>query len=466
MPFPALPGYDTTESGLLVPSGMQATSHFGAVTNTETPDPWLVDWVSGGRASAGVRVSPTTSMALAAYYACLNIIAQDCAKLPLQVLKRTKSGREKAEDHDLWPILMEEFNEDMTAYVGRETMSHHAPGWGNAYGYIERDRSMRRTEGEVVGIYPIHPARVTVERNDRTGELEYHIYEGYSASERDEIPAIIPARDMLHIKGLSPDGILGYSVAQIARESLGLSLAAQEFGASFYGNGATPTGILTHPQKLSQQAKEALTAQWHKRPKGATAVLEEGFTWQQITIPPEQAQFLVTRQFQVLEICRWFRMQPHKVQDLTNAHHTNIESQNIEHVVDTMMPWHVRWEQEINRKLLRGTEYYAKHDVRALLRGDSQMRAEYYHKMFMVGAYSPNNILELEDMNGYEGGDERFLQSQYAPVRKIADGTAQRARQAPTTVSRRAPIAPDSPEARVNGHHKLVEALMSSEGDD
>ena len=133
------------------------------------------------------------------------------------------------------------------------------------------------------------------------------------------------------------------------------------------------------------------------------------------------------------------------------VHDPNIESQNIEHVTDTMLPWYVKWEQEINRKLLTGTPYYVKHDVRGLLRGDSAARAAYYQTMFMIAAYSPNMILELEDDNPYEGGDERFLQIQYAPVQKIVDGTARQPRQRPR------PLSPSEPSAQQNGHRVLLE---------
>lgn len=455
------PGFTAMPSGLLMPVDLQAASpHFGDVTNSQTPSPWLVDWFQGGAPSrAGVRVSPHSSMSLAAYYACLRVIAEDCAKLPLVVYERKERGREKAADHWLWPILQEHFNDDMTAYTGREVMSHHAPGWGNAYGYIIRDRSMTRREGQVEGIYPLHPSRVRPERDPDTGGIRYRVYRAVGNRTVQDVPELVPARDMLHLKNLGPDGLVGYSMAQIAQESLGLSMAAQTYGAAFFGNSGMPSGILKHPGRLGAEGRQNVKQAWDERyggPGGAggTAVLEEGMSWEAISIPPEQAQFLQTRAFQIREICRWFRMQPHKIADLADAHHTNIESQNIEHVVDTMMPWHVRWEQEINRKLLAGTPYYVKHDVRALLRGDSQARSEYYRALFMVGAYSPNDILELEDMNPYEGGDERFLQIQYAPVRKIVDGTA---RQPRSVGAPRRGVPQDAPEAHVNGWHRLEE---------
>lgn len=452
----APPGYTAHESGLLLPVDLSA-SHFGGQTNSQTPDPWLVDWFAGGgrRSSAGQRVTPQGSLALPAYYACLNVIAQDCAKLPLVVYERMAEGRRKADEHWLWPIVMDEFNEDMTAYVGREVMSHHAPGWGNAYGFILRDRSMSRREGEVIGIYPIHPSRVWPERDDATGDLQYRVYRGDTLRQRtQDVPDIVPASDMIHLKGLSTDGLVGFSVAQIAAESIGLGLAAQQYGASFFGNGGMPSGLLTHPGKFKdEEAIRKLKERWDNAGNG-TRVLEDGLTWTDVTVPPEQAQFLLTQQFSVIQICRMFRMSPHKVQDLTNAHFDNIETSNIDHTVDTMMPWHIRWEQEINRKLLKGTPFYVKHDVRALMRGDSKARAEYYRSQFMIGALSPNDIRELEEQNPFPGGEEYFLQIQYAPIRKIVDGTARQPRQA------QRPLSPGDTTAHVNGYQNGHHALM------
>jgi HK97 family phage portal protein len=430
----------------------------GARTDTQSPSPWLLDWAQGGRrSSAGVHVSPHGSLALAAYYACLRVIAEDCAKLPLQVLEHLERGRRKAVEHWLWPILHDQFNDDMTAITGREVMTHHVVGWGNTYGYIMRDRSMTRRDGQPVGIYPLHPARVRPQRDPQTGQIVYRVYRHLTEPDAREIPEIVPARDMIHLKGLGPDGLIGYSIAQIAAESLGLSLAAQRYGASFFGNSATPSGVLKHPMTLSEEAQKHLKASHLEQHGGPDAsqglmILEEGMEWQSIAIPPEQAQFLETRQFQVREVCRWFRMQPHKIGDLTDAHHTNIESQNIEHVTDTMLPWYVKWEQEINRKLLAGTSYYTKHDVRGLLRGDSAARAAYYQTMFMIAAYSPNMILELEDDNPYEGGDERFLQIQYAPVQQIVDGTARRQARLPER-----PRSPADAATQTHGHRPWLE---------
>lgn len=449
MPEPSVPpGYTATANGILLPTDLRASD---ALSDLRDPSAWLTAWSSGGRyGHSGVAVSPQTSLGLATYYACLNVLAQDCAKLPLPVLEELDRGRRKAREHRLWQILQYRFNDDMTAYVGRWLMTHHAAGWGNGYGLLLRDRSMTRTDGEITGIYPLHPSRVWPER-DAEGHLVYRVRRGTGWRDQREVPETVPASDMLHLKGPSPDGLRGWSVCELAAESLGLSLAAQEYGAAFFGNSATPSGVLKHPARLSDQAAAHLKTSWQERHGGpglsqGVAVLEEGMDWQAITIPPEQAQFLQTRLFQVPEVARWFRMGLHKIQDLTNAHYNNLEHQNLEHVIDTMQPWHIAWEQEIWVKLLAGTPYYVKHDTRALLRGDHAARAEYYRAMTQIGAYSINDVRELEDLNPIEGGDLHYLQIQYAPIERIADGTARPPRQRPT------PVSPRAPSARVNGH--------------
>ena len=443
-------GYTLHEgSGLFVPVELRAD----ALSDLTSPTAWLVDWsYGGGRATSGVPVSPQTSMAISTYYACIRAIAEDCGKLQLQTLERLARGKRQACEHPLWSILHDRFNQDMTAMSARETITHHALGWGNGYGLISRDRSMRRSkEGSVTGIYPIHPSRVRPYRNLDTGLIEYHIFHQRYALGNPNLPLIAPAEDMLHVKGLGPDGIIGYSVCALAAESLGISLATQEYGASFFGNSARPSGILSHPGQLRDEARQHLKQSWQESHGGpgrsqGTAVLEEGVTWTPISLPPEQAQWLGTRQFQIFEVCRWFRMPPSKIQDFTHAHFNNVEQQNIDYAVDTLTPWLVRWEQELVKKLFWGTDYYAKHDMRALLRGAVKDRANYYRMMFSIAALSPNDIRGLEDLDPYQGGDERFLQIQYAPVSQVALGAQGRIKRVQREL---APLeqVPDTPES-------------------
>lgn len=426
-------GYTTTASGLFIPTTLQAD----ALSDLRNPTAWLTDWASGGQVAAGVAVSPRSSMGLSAYYACIRAIAEDCAKLPLQVLERLERGRRQAREHELWKILHDQFNDEMASFTVREVMTHWALGWGNGYGMILRDRSLTLRDGAVDGIYPIHPQRVTVSRDSQTQRLLYTIAMGERIRESVVAPMVIPQEDMIHLRGPSPDGVLGYSIAQVAAESLGLSIAAQRYGAGFFGNSGRPGGILSHPGTLSDPARQHLRESWEATHGGSanagkTAVLEEGMTWTPISIPPEQAQFLDTRNFQVREVCRWFRMPPHKIADLADAKWANVESENTSYVVDTLTPWLTRWEQELQMKLLLMDDaYYVRHNVNSLLRGDVATRTTYYRSMVNIGAMSPNDVRELEELNPYDGGDEYFLQTNMATVKSIVDGTAQQRQRMP-----------------------------------
>ena len=247
---------------------------------------------------------------------------------------------------------------------------------------------------------------------------------------------VLPQRDMLHLRGLG-DGIVGYSVAQMAAESLGLSLAAQQFGAQFFGNGTHTGGIFTHPQTLSDTAQQHLRESLDRYRIGGddamkVLLLEEGMKYETATIPPEDAQFLETRQFQVVEVARWFRLPPHKIQELTHATFSNIEHQGLEYVVDTLQPWLVRWEQELKRKLfVDETDFFAEHQVLGLLRGDQQARSNYYRTLFYIGAVSPNDIRELENQNPIvdedgdldPSGNMYFCQNNLATLQTIAKQT-------------------------------------------
>jgi HK97 family phage portal protein len=420
------------------------------LSELQHPTAWMTEAFGGQPVSSKVYVSPATSLGLSTYYACIRAIAEDCAKLPFQVFELMERGRRKAPEHWLSPLLGTEFNEQMTAFIGRELLTSWALGWGNGYARIIRDQSMTRYEGEVIGLEPLHPRRVVVQRDRQTGRLLYLIRAGVTGREAETF-GVVDQGDMLHLRGPGSDGILGYSIAQIAAESLGLSLAAQQYGASFFGNSGRPGGILSHPGRLEDKARVNLRESWEATHGGTsnagkTAVLEEGITWTPITIPPEQAQFLDTRNFQVREICRWFRMPPHKVADLSDAKWANVESENISYVVDTLGPWFVRWEQEIQSKLLPESSYYAKHNVTALLRGDMAARAEYYRALVGIGVYSLNEVRELEEMSPFEGGDEHFLQLNMSTVKRIADGTAQ-----PRRALR---PAPPVPAASTNGQRR------------
>lgn len=396
------------------------------------PTAWLVSWALGGRTRAGIDVSPAAAMTLPAYYAALRCISEDVGKLPLITYERLEPrGKRRATEHPLYDLLHDAPNEYMTAMTWRETLSHHCLAWGNGYSEIIRQG------GDVVALgRPIHPSRITPQFTE-TGDLVYEVHTGDLYTHRvppdRPLTYTLPQRDMIHLRGLG-DGIIGYSVAQMAAESLGLSLAAQQFGAQFFGNSTHTGGIFTHPNTLSDTAQQHLRESLDRYRMGGddalkVLLLEEGMKYERATIPPEDAQFLETRQFQVVEVARWFRLPPHKLQELTHATFSNIEHQGLEYVVDTLQPWLVRWEQELKRKLfVDDPEFFAEHQVLGLLRGDQQARSNYYRTLFYIGAVSPNDIRELENQNPIvdadgdldPSGNMYFCQNNLATLQTIA----------------------------------------------
>ena len=285
----------------------------------------------------------------------------------------------------------------MGAFAWRETMLGHGLLWGNGYAEIERSNS-----GRALAMWPLAPDRVQVDRDD-AGRV---IYRYWSPSGE---PTVLPARDVFHLHGPGFDGITGYSVIRLAKESVTLGLAAEAFGGTFFGRGVRPTGVYTHPNTLTSRAYENLKKSIVTDHSGEQIldpfILEEGMKWQSIGIPPDDAQFLETRKFQVTDICRWFRVPPHKIADLEHATFSNIEHQAIEFVTDTIMPRVVRLEHEADRKLFGQLprQRWTKINVNALLRGDFKTRLEGFQIARLMGLYSINDIREIEDMNPIKG---------------------------------------------------------------
>ncbi len=324
-----------------------------------------------GRSSSGKVVNERTAMQTTAVYSCVRILAEAVASLPVHLYRYAGRGKERVYDHPLYYLLHDEPNPEMTSFVFRETLMSHLLIWGNAYAQIIRDGG-----GRVLGLYPLLPDKVEVDR-DGKGEL-YYVYNRYG----DENPnfgeygrVYLAREDVLHIPGLGFDGLVGYSPIAMAKNAVGMTLACEEYGAGFFENGATPGGVLEHPGVLKDPAK--VRESWHavyggSKNAGKVAVLEEGMKYQQIGIPPEEAQFLETRKFQVDEIARLYRIPPHMVGDLDKSSFSNIEQQSLEFVKYTLDPWVIRWEQSLQKALLlpqEKREYFVKLNVDGLLRG-------------------------------------------------------------------------------------------------
>ncbi|RJX22330.1 MAG: phage portal protein [Ammonifex sp.] len=381
-----------------------------------------------GGTTSGKAVTERSAMQMTAVYACVRILSEAVAGLPLNLYRRTESGgKEKAADHPLYFLLHDEPNPEMTSFAFRETLMSHLLLWGNAYAQI-----IRNGRGEVMALYPLMPNRMTVDR-DTSGRL-YYIYsrtaeDAPTLSNKTSQVVLTPA-DVLHITGLGFDGLVGYSPIAMAKNAIGMAMACEEYGAKFFANGAAPGGVLEHPGVVKDPAK--VRDSWNAVYQGSAnshrvAVLEEGMKYQPIGISPEQAQFLETRKFQLNEIARIFRVPPHMVGDLEKSSFSNIEQQSLEFVKYTLDPWLVRWEQAMQRLLFTAEEkrrHFIKFNVDGLLRGDYVSRMNGYATGRQNGWLSANDIRELEDLDRIPaelGGDLYLINGN---MTKLADAGA------------------------------------------
>jgi HK97 family phage portal protein len=345
-----------------------------------------------GSTTSGKTVNERTALQTTAVYACVRILAETIASLPLHTYRYTDRGKEKSLEHPLYYLLHNEPNSEMTSFVFRETLMSHLLLWGNAYAQIIRDG-----RGQILSLYPLLPDKMTVDRA-ASGEIIYQY-------RSDRGVYLLRREEVLHIPGLGFDGLIGYSPIAMAKNAIGMAIATEEYGASFFANGANPGGVLEHPGVVKDPKR--VRESWNAVYQGSSnahrvAVLEEGMKFQAIGIPPEQAQFLETRKFQINEIARIFRVPPHMLADLEKSSFSNIEQQSLEFVKYTLDPWVIRWEMAIQKALFLPSEkrqYFVKFNLDGLLRGDYQSRMTGYATGRQNGWLSSNDIRELENMN-------------------------------------------------------------------
>ena len=372
--------------------------------------------------SAGKTVTERSAMQMTAVYACVRILSEAIAGLPLHLYRyKPDGGKEKAINHPLYLLLHDEPNPEMSSFVFRETLMTHLLLWGNAYAQI-----IRNGKGEILALYPLMANRMTVNR-DSKGRLYYEYRRSFDeAGDRSGETVVLMPEDVLHIPGLGFDGLVGYSPIAMARNAIGLAIATEEYGSKFFANGAAPSGVLEHPSVIKdpQKVRDAWMSQFGgSANSGKIAVLEEGMKYTPIAIAPEQAQFLETRKFQINEIARIFRVPPHMLADLEKSSFSNIEQQSLEFVKYTLDPWVIRWEQSIQRTLLTPAEkkdYFVKFNVEGLLRGDYQSRMSGYATARQNGWMSANDIRELENLDripAEEGGDLYLINGNMLPLK-------------------------------------------------
>ena len=380
-----------------------------------------------GSTTSGKAVNERSAMQMTAVYACVRILSEAIASLPLHVYRYNDTGgKEKALAHPLYGILHDEPNPEMSAFSFRETLMTHLLLWGNGYAQI-----IRNGRGEVIALYPLMPDRMTVDR-DAQGNIfyEYTRSDGDARTMGGKSTVRLASSDVLHIPGLGFDGLVGYSPIAMAKNAIGMGLACDEYGASFYQNGAQPGGVLEHPGVVKDPKR--VRDSWNAIYQGSAnahrvAVLEEGMAYKPISISPEQAQFLETRKFQIDEIARIFRVPPHMVGDLEKSSFSNIEQQSLEFVKYTLAPWITRWEQAIYRALLSQAEkerFFVRFNVEGLLRGDYQSRMTGYSIARQNGWMSANDIRELENLDRIPTEDGGDLYLVNGNLTKLADAGA------------------------------------------
>lgn len=370
-------------------------------------DPSLAEWLSGGRTAAGVSVTEQRVYGLSAYLRAITLVAGTMASLPLKIYETGTRTRVVS------PTPLDNPNPAQTPFEFKQTLYANALGWGNAYAWKER------SPGDVVRrVWSLHPKGVRleiVEANDRFPDgKKFHV------RQMNGTTVVASSKQVMHLPYLAPDGRVGVSPLQAARTTLGTGIAAEEFSANFYANGAHVSGILTTEQKLDQPVADRLKARWKERHTGVRnshdiAVLDAGAKYERVGIAPGDAQLLDSRKFTVTEIARMFGIPPHLLGDVTGSTSwgTGIEQQTIGFVVYSLQPWLTMLEQRYTRELLPGgwtqSQWYAEHALEGLLRGDSKSRGEFYRVLINAGIITPNEARAFENLEQQDGLDVFFF---------------------------------------------------------
>jgi HK97 family phage portal protein len=372
--------------------------------SSDDRSPWGDFWFEpvSVRSASGVRVSSDSAMRLAAVYACVRILSETLASLPLVLYRqRADGGKDRVTKHWLYSVLCRRPNRYQNPFEWREMLQGHLALRGNAYNQI-----FTNARGEITELMPIHPDRIRIEILP-SGEYRYRV------TDRVGQETVLPRGQVWHLKGLSSDGLMGLSPIELARESLGMALAAQDYGARFFANDAKPTGgWIEFPGSFKDpEAKRVFRESYQAAQSGANRgkvlVLENGMKFHEVGVTNKDAQFLELRKFQITDIARLFRVPPHMIADLDRATFSNIEQQSLEFVMHTMTPWAERWEASIESDLLlEGDELEVEFDFANLMRGDAASRSAYYQSGIQNGWLTRNEARIAENLNPIDGLDE------------------------------------------------------------
>jgi len=359
-------------------------------------------------------VNSETALRHTVVYACNQAVADAMASVTLSLYRRKDNAKEEAKDHPLYNLLKYAPNPYMTSFEWRQMIITDLNLRGRHF-----SQKIRNGRGEVIGLYPLIADNMQVMLNDRK-EIVY-LY----AIDNDHVP--LKAEEVLHIKGL-PDstGLDGINPVEYNRKAIELSKTTEVFGINFFKNGANGSGILQHPQTLSDEAFERLQKSFAEKYQGLAnsgkpIILEEGMKYERLSLSNEDSQFLETRKFQKAEIAALFKVPLYMLGDMEKSTFNNMEQMATNFVVNTLMPFAVKIEQAIHRQVLgTDSDLFVKFNLNSLMRGDYKTRTEGYKTLLNIGALNPNEIRSLEgfDPMGKEG-DKYYMQLNMATLEQI-----------------------------------------------
>ena len=381
------------------------------------PEQWLSDWFGGGgRSATGLTINEVTALNFATVFAGVRILAEAVGSLPIITLEQVENSKRRATEHRNYTLLHDAPNPLMTAMTYEETVMGHLVLGGNHYSEIERDGG-----GRVMALWPLIPSRMTQITRPEVGRLIYW----YQPETGPQVS--LPMENVLHIRGFSPNGFVGYNTIRMAKESIALGMAAEQFAARFFSGDSMPRMALKAPGKVSKETNEMLKGSWKNIYGGLSnvgdiAILPEGLEPYQIGVNPEQAQMLATREFQVKEICRVLNIPPHMMGIMEKASYASIEQELLRFIQYSLRPWLVRIEQEMNFKLFAPSErgrFFVEHLVDAMLRADIGARYRAYKDAIYTGIMSPDQAAEKENLPT-EGGDaaKKWFPVNYQPINR------------------------------------------------
>lgn len=384
-------------------------------TSLSNPAPWLWQALGASPTKAGVSVNQQTALGLSAFWACVKILGETRGSLPFITYRRTGDGsedKERATDRPEYYLLHDQPNPQMTSMVLNELAMTHLCTWGNSYQVMTFNRALK-----VNGFWPLRPDKTAVTR--KAGVLTYETTDTPDGKRRD-----YPPEEILHVPGMSFDGLSGLSPISVHRETIGHGLATEQYGSSFFGDGGRPGGVLEVPEELGDEAYNRLNTSFKEKIKDphATVLLEGGTKYHVITVPPDDAQYIETRRFNISDMARIFRMPLAMLEEHDKAAaYASVEQFFLQFAVHTMRPWLVKFEQEINRKMFgvgQTSELFCEHLLDALLRGDLKSRYEAYHLALSDGWVKRDEVRRRENFNKLANGegDKIFVPANMVPI--------------------------------------------------